>query len=302
MFPFGSSSLAQNIINSKLSGVSASTPMQPQDMNANNVFRNPYSPAGFYANETDSKPKPAFVAPTADEQGNPQCNNAEGYYYDPVTQTCKLVEQEVTNNNNDNNTTTTPPYQGVGSVLSPEQNAFMNLGLGGSTADTVKSYYGSGEIDPYGTGIKGFFNRFTPLGQLNTYLNTNRLVNAGILNRGANGALTFAKGGNLALAKANQAFEQDLARKQGLNLDAKADQPYKDQLGNEVFMVQSRGDKADDMGGDPYKGLNVTTKPFQSQYGANKIVSYPTKTRGSQGFEPSRAGSSVGLNRIRGGI
>jgi hypothetical protein len=47
----------------------------------------------------------------------------------------------------DDRTTPEPVYQGVGSVFSPEQNAFMNLGLGGSTADDVESYYGSGKLD-----------------------------------------------------------------------------------------------------------------------------------------------------------
>lgn len=301
MFPFGSSSLAQDIINSRLSGVTASTPMQPQDMNEFGVFRNPYSPAGFYANETDVNPKPPFTPPTSDEEGNPVCDNENGYYFDPITQSCKLVEPESTGDGGGDNNTPQPVYQGVGTVFSPEQNAFINMGLGGSTADEVQSYFGSGEINPYGTGLSGMFRRFTPMGQLSTYLDTNRLLNAGVLNKADDGTLTFAKGGNLALAKANQAFEQDLARKQGLNLDAKADKPYEDQYGNEIYMVQSRGDKADDMGGDPYKGLNVNTQPFKSQYGANKIVSYG-QTRGNQRFQPSKAGQPVGFNRLRGGI
>ncbi|BCV04966.1 MAG: hypothetical protein CM15mV95_380 [Caudoviricetes sp.] len=56
-------------------------------------------------------------------------------------------------------------YQGVGSVFSPEQNAFMNLGLGGSTADDVQSYFGSGKLDLYGDGLSGVLKRFTPFGQ-----------------------------------------------------------------------------------------------------------------------------------------
>ena len=301
MFPFGSSSLAQDIINSRLSGVTASTPMQPQDMNEFGVFRNPYSPAGFYANETDVNPRPPFTPPTNDEDGNPVCDNENGYYFDPITQSCKLVEPESTGDGDNN--TPQPVYQGVGTVFSPEQNAFANLGLGaeGLTADTAKSYYGSGEINPYGTGLGGLIKRFTPLGQYSTFRDVNTLVNAGVLNKANDGTLTVAKGGNLALAQANQKFEQDLARKQGLNLDAKADKPYEDQYGNEIYMVQSRGDKADDMGGDPYKGLNVNTQPFKSQYGANKIVPYG-QTRGNQRFQPSKAGQPVGFNRLRGGI
>ena len=64
--------------------------MQPQDINEFGVFRNPYSPAGFYANETDVNPKPFY--PPLMTRGNPVCDNANGYYFDPVTQSCKLVE------------------------------------------------------------------------------------------------------------------------------------------------------------------------------------------------------------------
>lgn len=283
MFPFGSSSLAQDIINSRLSGVTASTPMQPQDMNEFGVFRNPYSPAGFYANETDVNPRPPFTPPTNDEDGNPVCDNENGYYFDPITQSCKLVEPESTGDGDNN--TPQPVYQGVGTVFSPEQNAFANLGLGaeGLTADTAKSYYGSGEINPYGTGLGGLIKRFTPLGQYSTFRDVNTLVNAGVLNKANDGTLTFAKGGNLALAQANQKFEQDLARKQGLNLDAKADKPYEDQYGNEIYMVQSRGDKADDMG-NVYKNLKgVTSQPFQSNYGASTIKSYSSNAGDTSG-------------------
>ena len=274
--PFGSSSLAQGIIDSKLSGVSASTPMQPQDMNEFGVFRNPYSPEGFYANQTDVSPKPAFTPPSSDEQGNPVCDNANGYYFDPVTQSCKLVEseQETTNESGGGNQTQ-PIYQGVGSIASPTQNAFMNLGLGaeGLTADTAKSYFGSGEINPYGTGLSGMFRRFTPMGQLSTAFDVNRLVNAGVINKADDGTLTFAKGGNLNLVKANQAFEQDLARKQGLNLDAQAETPYAvDATGNPIYLKQSRGDKADDVGTINLGGRD--SRPFQSNYGASQVVSY----------------------------
>ena len=271
--PFGSSSLAQNIIDSRLSGVNASTPMERQDINQFGVFRNPYSPEGFYANETDQFPRPAFTPPTVDEEGNPQCNNEEGYFYDPITNSCKLIEPEPTSDGNGDNKTPQPVYQGVGSVFSPVQNAFMNLGLGGSTADDVKSYFGSGEIDPYGSGLSGFFRRFTPMGQFSTFRDVNTLVNAGVLDRASDGTLRFAKGGNLAYALANQKFEQDLAKKQGLNLDAKADTPYAvDSSGNPIYMTQSRGDKADDFGKINLDGRS--SRPFQSNYGASQIVSY----------------------------
>jgi len=280
--PFFQGTDAQSVINNYLgTGSTATTPMLPQDMNANNVFRNPYSPEGFYANDTDVNPRPPFTPPVADENGNPVCDNANGYFYDPVTQSCILAEseQETTNESGGGNQTQ-PIYQGVGSIPSPTQNAFMNLGLGaeGLTAKTAKSYDGSGEIDPYGTGLSGMFRRFTPMGQLSTAFDVNRLVNAGVINRADDGTLTFAKGGNLNLVKANQAFEQDLARKQGLNLDAQAETPYDYRYNEEtkkdepVYIKQSRGDKADDVGTINLSGRD--SRPFQSNYGASQVVSY----------------------------
>ena len=98
--PFFQGTDAQSVINNYLgSGSTATTPMQPQDMNINNVFRNPYSPEGFYANDTDVNPRPPFTPPTSDEDGNPVCDNANGYYYDVATQSCKLIESQSSNNN-----------------------------------------------------------------------------------------------------------------------------------------------------------------------------------------------------------
>ena len=104
-------------------------------------------------------------------------------------------------------------------------------------------------------------------------MDAKRLADAGIIDKKDDGYY-FAKGGNLALVQANQKFEQDLARQQGLDLDAQADTPYAvDASGNPIYMKQSRGDKADDMG-NVYAGLNVTSQPFQSNYGASNMVSY----------------------------
>ena len=147
----------------------------------------------------------------------------------------------------------------------------MNLGLGSEYFDPENP---NKKLDLYGDGISGFLKRFTPFGQLGVYLDAKRLADAGVLNRLDGGGYGFAKGGNLALVQANQKFEQDLARQQGLNLDAQADTPYAIDSSNPIYMKQSRGDKADDMGGDPYKGLNVNTQPFQSNFGASNIVSY----------------------------
>lgn len=233
-----------------------------------------------------------FIPPSSQPEPDPDIPNCEEAYpgegrvYDPVMNACVLPEFSTQPEGNDREVQE-EPYQGVGSVFSPEQNAFMNLGLGaeGLTAKTAKSYYGSGEIDPYGSGFSGFLRRFTPIGQLSTYNDTNRLVNSGVLDRASDGKLTFAKGGNLNLVQANQAFEQNLARQQGLNLDAQSQNmigTYKDNDGNNVpyYLQQSRGDKADNMNNNVYReGIigeknNITVSPFQSNYGAKEIVSY----------------------------
>ena len=320
--PFGQSSLAQSIIDSKLTNITSSTPMQPQDMNTNNVFRNPYSPTGFYANDTDVNPKPAFTPPTTDDQGNKQCDNFEGYYYDPISDSCKLTVPETMSEGNDREVEE-EPYQGVRSINSPTQNAFMNLGLGdGSTEDDVKSYYGSGEISKSGFGFDSFNQGLksilglTPLGiplRLGRMQDINTLINSGVIEKGSDGKLTFAKGGNLNLVQANQAFEQDLARQQGLNLDAVSANPYIDQLGNEQFMVQSRGDKADNMSNNVYregiigKNNNVTVSPFKSDYGAKEIVSYSApnpnreKSASEKTFDRKQAEKRRAYNQSRAG-
>jgi len=265
--PFFQSTQAQGIINNYLNNSSGGFPPFPSPST------NPYL--------VDSTP---YIPPAAQPTPDPTVPNCEELYpgegrvYDPVLQACVIAEvaPEQTNGDNDNETTP-PPYQGVGSVFSPEQNAFMNLGLGGSTADDVQSYFDPNDpnkkLDLYGDGISGFFKRFTPFGQLGVYLDAKRLADAGVINQREDGGYSFAKGGNLNLVQANQAFEQDLARQQGLNLDAQADSPYAvDASGNPIFMKQSRGDKADDMGTIKFEGRS--SSPFQSNFGASNIVSY----------------------------
>tara|TARA_A200000113_G_scaffold105517_1_gene94803 strand:+ start:154 stop:1107 length:954 start_codon:yes stop_codon:yes gene_type:complete len=292
--PFGSSSLAQNIIDSKLSGVSASTPMQPQDMNEFGVFRNPYSPAGFYANETDVSPKPAFTPPSSDEQGNPVCDNANGYYFDPVTQSCKLVEseQETTNESGGGNQTQ-PIYQGVGSISSPTQNAFMNLGLGSAFFDPENP---DKKLDLYGDGLSGMFKRFSPLGQLGVYLDANTLANAGVINKRDDGGYSFAKGGNYFLADANKKFEDQLAKDNMMDF-AQNTLGKTAEEAQAMADVTKRGDKADYMGSSVYRdnNANVNINPFQSNFGASNIVSYSPpkpdreKSESEKMFERKRA-------------
>jgi len=158
--PFGQSSLAQSIIDSKLTNITSSTPMQPQDMNTNNVFRNPYSPTGFYANDTDVNPKPAFTPPTTDDQGNKQCDNFEGYYYDPISDSCKLIVPETMNDNDREETKTfseraydsmardvTDPY---GS--SNEIQKYFNEDMSNNSVNGDKYYDFNAELEPTSLG------------------------------------------------------------------------------------------------------------------------------------------------------
>lgn len=264
--PFFQSTQAQGIINNYLNNMSGGLP--------------PYTTPSTNPYLVDSTP---FVPPAAQPSLDPTVPNCEELYpgegrvYDPVLQACVIAEVAPENTGDNDNETTPPPYEGVGSVFSPEQNAFMNLGLGGSTADDVQSYFDPNDpnkkLDLYGDGLSGFLKRFTPFGQLGVYLDAKRLADAGVINKRDDGGYSWAKGGNLNLVQANQAFEQDLARQQGLNLDAQADTPYAiDSSGNPIYMKQSRGDKADDMGTINFEGRS--SSPFQSNFGASNIVSY----------------------------
>ena len=268
-----------------------------QGTQAQSIIDN-YRVAGGY-NQSFSSPSTnpyrvnssAFVPPSSQPEPDPDipdCNEAypgEGRVYDPVMNACVLPEVSTLPEGNDREVEE-EPYQGVGSINSPTQNAFMNLGLGdGSTFEDVKSYYGSGEISKSGFGFDSFNQGLksilglTPLGiplRLGRMQDINTLINSGVIEKGSDGKLTFAKGGNLNLAQANQAFEQDLARQQGLNLDAVGANPlvYQDSLGNTFSQPyqQSRGDKANNMSNNVYND-SVTVSPFQSNYGASEIVS-----------------------------
>ena len=88
--PFFQGTEATNVIKDYLNeNITADTPMQPADLNENNVFRNPYSPEGFYANDTDQYPVDSYTPPVADEEGIPSC--PEGYVYDEVMKSCRFV-------------------------------------------------------------------------------------------------------------------------------------------------------------------------------------------------------------------
>jgi hypothetical protein len=257
--PFFQGTQAQGIINSYLNAGGFSQPYTTASTNPYKVDVTPYVP-------------PA-AQPTPDTPNDiPNCEEmypGEGRIYDPVLKACVLPTQ----NNNDNQPVE-ETYQGVGSVYSPEQNAFMNLGLGGSTAEDVQSYYGSGKLDFYGDGLTGLFKRFSPLSQLGIYLDKKKLENAGIIEKRDDGYY-FAKGGNYFLADANKKFEDQLAKNNMMNF-AQNVLGKSEEEAKAMADVTKRGDKADYIGNQVYKdnNANVTVNPFQSNYGATQIVSY----------------------------
>ena len=260
--PFFQGTQAQGIIDNYLNNQAGGLP--PYTTPSTNPYRVDVDPF---------VPPAAQPTPDIPEGNMPNCEElypGEGRVYDPVLQACVLPEMESQGDGDDNNMMG-ETYQGVGSVFSPEQNAFMNLGLGGSTADDVQSYFGSGKLDLYGDGLSGMFKRFTPFGQLGVYLDAKRLADAGIIDKKDDGYY-FAKGGNLALAQANQAFENQLAKDNMMDF-AQNTLGKTAEEAQAMADVTKRGDKADDMG-DVYAGLNVTSQPFQSNFGASNIVSY----------------------------
>tara|TARA_R100000231_G_scaffold138090_2_gene115680 strand:- start:48 stop:971 length:924 start_codon:yes stop_codon:yes gene_type:complete len=264
--PFFQSTQAQGIINNYLNNMSGGLP--------------PYTTPSTNPYLVDSTP---FVPPAAQPSPDPTVPNCEELYpgegrvYDPVLQACVIAEVAPEELNGDSDNETTPsPYEGVGSVYSPEQNAFMNLGLGGSTADDVQSYFDPNDpnkkLDLYGDGLSGLYKRFTPFGQLGVYLDAKRLADAGVINKRDDGGYSWAKGGNLNLVQANQAFENQLAKDNMMDF-AQNTLGRTEEEAQAMADVTTRGDKADDMG-NVYAGLNVTSQPFQSDFGASTIKSY----------------------------
>ena len=240
----------------------------------------------------------------------------EGYTFDSVLNVC--VPIETTQSEGNDREVKEEPYQGVGSVYSPTQNAFMNLGLGKLTGgDEIPSGFG---FDSFNQGLKSVLG-LTPLGlplRAGRMQDINTLLNRGVIEKGSDGKLYFAKGGNLKLVQANQTFEQNLARQQGLNLDAQSQNmigTYKDNDGNNVpyYLKQSRGDKADNMSNNVYregiigKNNNVTVSPFQSNYGAKEIVSYSPpdpnrqKSASEKTFDRKQAEKRRSYNQSRAG-
>ena len=241
--PFFQGTQAQGIINNYLNNQAGGLP--PYTTSSTNPYRVDVDPF---------VPPAAQPTPDTPDSNMPNCEElypGEGRVYDPVLQACVLPESQ---GDGDDNNMMGETYQGVGSVFSPEQNAFMNLGLGGSTADDVQSYFGSGKLDLYGDGLSGMFKRFTPFGQLGVYLDAKRLADAGIIDKKDDGYY-FAKGGNLALAQANQAFENQLAKDNMMDF-AQNTLGKTAEEAQAMADVTKRGDKADYMGASVYKDNN----------------------------------------------
>jgi len=102
--PFFQGTEAQKVIDSFLgSGVTASTPMQPMDMNAQGVFRNPYLPKDFYPDDSAIYPDPIYTPPVNDDENIPNC--PPGYVYDEILKQCVYVgdsvQEETRFNDND---------------------------------------------------------------------------------------------------------------------------------------------------------------------------------------------------------
>ena len=261
--PFFQSTQAQGIINNYLNNTAGGLP--------------PFTAPSTNPYVVDSTPYvPPAAQPTPDDpiDSTPNCEElypGEGRVYDPILQACVLPEmnpQEGDSNNNDIDQT----YRGVGSAFSPEQNAFMNLGLGSAFFDPENP---DKKLDLYGDGLSGMFKRFTPFGQLGVYLDANTLADAGVINRLDDGGYSFAKGGNLNLVQANQAFENQLAKDNMMDF-AQNTLGKTAEEAQAMADVTKRGDKADYMGASVYKdnNANVNINPFQSNFGASQIVSY----------------------------
>ena len=263
--PFFQSTQAQSIIDGYLNNGGFSQPYPSPSTNPYVVSSTPYVP-------------PSSQPDNSQDTSTPNCEElypGEGRVYDPVLQACVLPDMSPkANDSGSDKNNMDQTYRGVGSVYSPEQNAFMNLGLGGSNAEDVQSYYGSGKLDFYGDGISGLFKRFSPLSQLGIYLDAKKLADAGIIEK-RNDGYYFAKGGNLKLAQTNQAFENQLAKNNMMDFAQNVLGKSQEQA-QAMADVTKRGDKADYIGSQVYQdnNANVNVNPFQSNYGATQIVSY----------------------------
>ena len=280
--PFFQGTQAQGIINNYLNNQAGGLP--PYTTPSTNPYRVDVDPF---------VPPAAQPTPDTPDSNMPNCEElypGEGRVYDPVLQACVLPEME---SQGDDSNMMEETYQGVGSVLSPEQNAFMNLGLGSAFFDPENP---DKKLDLYGDGLSGMFKRFSPLGQLGVYLDANTLANAGVINKRDDGGYSFAKGGNYFLADANKKFEDQLAKDNMMDF-AQNTLGKTAEEAQAMADVTKRGDKADYMGSSVYRdnNANVNINLFQSNFGASNIVSYSPpkpdreKSESEKMFERKRA-------------
>jgi len=135
--PFFQGTDATNLIQGYLNkNITADTPFEPADMNANNVFRNPYSPEGFYANDTDMYPVSTYKPPVNDSEGVPSCE--EGYVYDEVLKSCRFVgfSEPAQEQNRDRGDIQERPYMSIEDMENADDYELLNYLTDGYLANS----------------------------------------------------------------------------------------------------------------------------------------------------------------------
>ena len=174
--PFFQGTEAQNVINSFLgSSVNATTPMLPADMNANNVFRNPYSPEGFYANDTDMYPVSTYKSPVNDSEGVPSCE--EGYVYDEVLKSCRFVgfSEPAQEQNRDRGDIQERPYMSIEDMENASDEELLNYLTDGYLANSKLGFLPSKLGENF--YLKGTFPNMLSFGLGMLGLNNSKLRN-----------------------------------------------------------------------------------------------------------------------------
>ena len=139
--PFFQGTEAQKVIDSFLgSGVTASTPMQPMDMNAQGVFRNPYLPEGFYPNDSAIYPDPVYTPPVTDDENIPKC--PPGYVYDEILKQCVFVGDDVQEETrgNDNDEVEERDYMSIEDMKNASNEKLLNYLKSGFLTNSLIGY------------------------------------------------------------------------------------------------------------------------------------------------------------------
>jgi hypothetical protein len=154
--PFFQGTDATNLIQGYLNkNITADTPFEPADMNANNVFRNPYSPEGFYANDTDMYPVSTYKPPVNDSEGVPSCE--EGYVYDEVLKSCRFVGfSEPAREQSDREDPEERPYMSIEDMKNASNEELINYLKSGWLKNSALGYLPSkGEDVTLASGMFG---------------------------------------------------------------------------------------------------------------------------------------------------